>query len=364
MYIQSRWYRAPEVLLGLPATSAIDMWSAGCVLVELFAGVPPFRGNDSFDQMKMITDAVGMPSDKMRKRCARETLEKLDEIGEEINERWSAADTRYPEYKDESVESRLTRRLLSFRHSLGAHNEDTNEENAQLTHLICQILVVDPLSRITAAQALEHPFFLGSSASKYASSPTASTSAKLATLGASTPVKAVTFDATHKSPEKALSKTLPLPRTSANGVNMSIVSSPKAATTLSRSHSNESDARQPGDKVIGKRSAEKGIPRAASTAIFRAAASSSGGTSSEQSLNSSLNASLDLGGTPIPKAKQVYNSTLDSLFDFARTPPKAKKQPFALEIQASPKAKAGDKKTFDRTEAMQSTTTPRWRREG
>ena len=43
-----------QVLLGLPATPAIDMWSAGCVLVELFAGVPPFRGNDSFDQMKVL----------------------------------------------------------------------------------------------------------------------------------------------------------------------------------------------------------------------------------------------------------------------------------------------------------------------
>ena len=52
----------------------------------------------------MITDAVGLPSDKMRKRCARETLEKLDEIGEEINERWSAADTKYPPHPLSSAE--------------------------------------------------------------------------------------------------------------------------------------------------------------------------------------------------------------------------------------------------------------------
>lgn len=33
-YIQSRFYRAPEVLLGLPYTTAIDMWSLGCILVR------------------------------------------------------------------------------------------------------------------------------------------------------------------------------------------------------------------------------------------------------------------------------------------------------------------------------------------
>ena len=37
-YIQSRFYRAPEIILGIPYTTAIDMWSFGCILVELFTG--------------------------------------------------------------------------------------------------------------------------------------------------------------------------------------------------------------------------------------------------------------------------------------------------------------------------------------
>ena len=37
-YIQSRFYRAPEIILGIPYTPAIDMWSFGCILVELFTG--------------------------------------------------------------------------------------------------------------------------------------------------------------------------------------------------------------------------------------------------------------------------------------------------------------------------------------
>lgn len=37
-YIQSRYYRAPEVMLGIKYTSAIDIWSIGCILFELFTG--------------------------------------------------------------------------------------------------------------------------------------------------------------------------------------------------------------------------------------------------------------------------------------------------------------------------------------
>ena len=43
-YIQSRFYRAPEIILGIPYTSAIDMWSFGCILAELYTGFPLFPG--------------------------------------------------------------------------------------------------------------------------------------------------------------------------------------------------------------------------------------------------------------------------------------------------------------------------------
>ena len=43
-YIQSRFYRAPEVILGIPYTMAIDMWSLGCILAELFISFPLFPG--------------------------------------------------------------------------------------------------------------------------------------------------------------------------------------------------------------------------------------------------------------------------------------------------------------------------------
>jgi len=51
-YVQSRFYRATEVLLGLPYGCPIDMWSLGCIMVEMHSGKPLFPGRDERDQMR------------------------------------------------------------------------------------------------------------------------------------------------------------------------------------------------------------------------------------------------------------------------------------------------------------------------
>jgi dual specificity tyrosine-phosphorylation-regulated kinase 2/3/4 len=48
-YIQSRFYRAPEIMLGLSYSYPIDIWSFGCILVELHTGVPVFPGENESD---------------------------------------------------------------------------------------------------------------------------------------------------------------------------------------------------------------------------------------------------------------------------------------------------------------------------
>jgi len=60
-YIQSRFYRSPEVILELPYTQAIDMWSLGCILVEMHTGIPLFAGRDEGDQMRRFCALKGMP---------------------------------------------------------------------------------------------------------------------------------------------------------------------------------------------------------------------------------------------------------------------------------------------------------------
>mmetsp|Transcript_18241 Transcript_18241/g.30647 ORF Transcript_18241/g.30647 Transcript_18241/m.30647 type:complete len:544 (+) Transcript_18241:275-1906(+) len=64
-YIQSRFYRSPEVLLGLPYTQKIDVWSLGCVVVEMHTGEPLFGGANQADQICRIVDVLGMPPIEM-----------------------------------------------------------------------------------------------------------------------------------------------------------------------------------------------------------------------------------------------------------------------------------------------------------
>lgn len=58
-YIQSRFYRSPEVLLGMSYTAAIDVWSLGCIAVELFLGLPLFPGTSEYNQLTRIIDMLG-----------------------------------------------------------------------------------------------------------------------------------------------------------------------------------------------------------------------------------------------------------------------------------------------------------------
>lgn len=64
-YIQSRFYRAPEVILGSKYGMAIDMWSFGCILAELLTGYPLFPGEDEADQLSCIMEVLGVPPQKM-----------------------------------------------------------------------------------------------------------------------------------------------------------------------------------------------------------------------------------------------------------------------------------------------------------
>ena len=67
-YICSRYYRAPELIFGsTDYTTAIDVWSAGCVLAELLTGSPIFPGSSGVDQLVEIIKVLGTPTKEQLK---------------------------------------------------------------------------------------------------------------------------------------------------------------------------------------------------------------------------------------------------------------------------------------------------------
>lgn len=81
-YVATRWYRAPEILLGSSKyTKAVDMWSVGCILGEMYLGKAIFTGNSTLNQVERILELLGKPTreeiDSMESVMAQECLNQI-----------------------------------------------------------------------------------------------------------------------------------------------------------------------------------------------------------------------------------------------------------------------------------------------
>merc|ERR1740117_2040051 len=81
-YVATRWYRAPEILLGSTSyTKGVDIWSVGCILGELLSGKPIFPGTSTMNQLDRIMEVTGRPSpddvDAIKSPFAATMLESL-----------------------------------------------------------------------------------------------------------------------------------------------------------------------------------------------------------------------------------------------------------------------------------------------
>ncbi|XP_005994304.1 mitogen-activated protein kinase 12 [Latimeria chalumnae] len=127
-YVVTRWYRAPEVILNwMHYTQTVDIWSVGCIMAEMMTGRPLFKGNDHLDQLMEIMKITGTPTQdfvqKLQSQDAQNYIKSLPKV----------------QKKDfESI----------FKHP-----------NPLAVSIMEKMLVLDAEKRITAAEALAHPYF-------------------------------------------------------------------------------------------------------------------------------------------------------------------------------------------------------------
>ncbi|XP_010328330.2 dual specificity tyrosine-phosphorylation-regulated kinase 4 isoform X2 [Saimiri boliviensis] len=134
-YIQSRFYRSPEVILGHPYDMAVDMWSLGCITAELYTGSPLFPGENEVEQLACIMEVLGLPPARFIQTASRrQTFFDSKGLPKSITN--NKGKKRYPDSKD------LTMVLKTY---------DTS-----FLDFLRRCLVWEPSLRMTPDQALKH----------------------------------------------------------------------------------------------------------------------------------------------------------------------------------------------------------------
>eukprot|EP00762_Andalucia_godoyi_P006584 ANDGO_05076.mRNA.1 CTD kinase subunit alpha len=128
--VVTRWYRAPEVLVdSKDYTTAVDIWSAGCILVEMFAkGQPFFAGESDMKQLETIFQIIGTPSEK-----------------------------EWPQQTSYRRLQMWPRSVFPNVFKVRLYGQGIRDEHA--INLIMSMLTPNPAKRLTAQQCLDHPFF-------------------------------------------------------------------------------------------------------------------------------------------------------------------------------------------------------------
>lgn len=183
-YIQSRYYRSPEVLLGYHYTTAIDMWSFGCIVAELYLGLPLFPGASEFDLLRrMIKILGGQPPDYVLKEA--KNTNKFFKCVATVNTEdsgqvpWSRQSAFQP-LTEEEYEIRESKKpsigkeyfnhmnletiVRKYPYRKNLSEEDMIKESQvrlALIDFLRGLLEFDPTKRWSPMQASKHPFVTG-----------------------------------------------------------------------------------------------------------------------------------------------------------------------------------------------------------
>eukprot|EP01117_Protostelium_nocturnum_P006022 TRINITY_DN2166_c0_g1_i2.p1 TRINITY_DN2166_c0_g1~~TRINITY_DN2166_c0_g1_i2.p1 ORF type:complete len:972 (+),score=355.90 TRINITY_DN2166_c0_g1_i2:97-3012(+) len=134
-YVQSRSYRAPEVILGLPYGTKIDVWSLGCVLAELWTGTVLFQNESVVTLLAKIAGALGNFEDSLLKK-AKYRSKFFTENGQLYEE------TKTTYFAIKPKKTSLSARLKC--------------EDPGFVDFLSKLLIVNPDKRLSARDALNH----------------------------------------------------------------------------------------------------------------------------------------------------------------------------------------------------------------
>lgn len=152
-YLVSRFYRAPEIILGLTYDHPVDMWSVGCCLFELYTGKVLFPGATNNDMLRLHMELKGPFAKKMLRKGA-------------FTELHFDPDLNFVAIEEDPVTKKTVKRLVNMKPKdissivMSSPGEDPKMV-ANFKDLLEKIFILDPDKRITVQQALSHPFITG-----------------------------------------------------------------------------------------------------------------------------------------------------------------------------------------------------------
>ncbi|KAH7044479.1 kinase-like domain-containing protein [Macrophomina phaseolina] len=151
--VSTRHYRAPEIILNLGWSYPCDIWSIGCILVEFFTGDALFQTHDNLEHLAMMEAVCG---GKLDKHLIRQVLAK--DRGQSRNpaaQYFKGQKLDYPNQDTPKASRKYVKAMKRLQDTIPPHNEF----NLQFLDLLKRIFVYDPSKRISAKEALNHPWF-------------------------------------------------------------------------------------------------------------------------------------------------------------------------------------------------------------
>lgn len=148
-YIQSRYYRAPEVVLGREYGTEIDMWSLGCVLCELFTGTPIFPAKDETELIEMLVKVIGMPPKSLIANSPRAQFYfSIDPSTGILTSKQVPLNQDIPQNEND--------KKSCYKYAFKEIHKQTKIRDKDLLDLIVRCLRWDPKERLTAEAFLQH----------------------------------------------------------------------------------------------------------------------------------------------------------------------------------------------------------------